>query len=591
MQMEKWFLKANNDIYVDPKKLNTSEIILKILSNRKIQIEEDVVKFLDPKLENLHSPLLLPNLIKASNIIINTIKNKKKIRIIGDYDVDGVMSSYILVEGLSELGANVDYDIPSRHKDGYGINKRLIDKASLDEIDLIITCDNGIAAKEQIDYANSKKIGVIVTDHHESPILDGKEILPDALAIINPKIASSKYPFRDICGAFVAFKLIEYLFKISGKDENEFFDKYLQYAAIATICDIMPLIDENRIIVYYGLEKLNQTTNLGLRALIEQSSLKDKKIDVYHIGFIIGPTINSSGRIEDAKIALKLLLEKDYSKALEIASYLRDLNQKRQKYTDDGFKSIDAIIDKYKIDKKFPVIIVRDENLDESVVGIIAGRIKEKYNHPSIVFTKIGDMLKGSGRSIDEYNMFEKISEQKNMLESFGGHAMACGMSMKNDVFEDFVIKVNNNSDLKKSDLVRKVYIDVNTNLGNIDNYLLHDLEKLAPFGKENPRPLFVSKNLKIVDFKVFGKNNNVIKMVLSDGKDQADAILFENIDSFRANISATVGNDRANSLFINNSSNFSLDFVYEPKFNSFNGRTNIQLNITNYRVSGAKND
>ena len=591
MQMVKWFLKANNDIYVDPKKLNTSEIILKILSNRKIQIEEDIVKFLDPKLENLHSPLLLPNLIKASNIIINTIKNKEKIRIIGDYDVDGVMSSYILVEGLAELGASVDYDIPSRHKDGYGINKRLIDKASLDEVDLIITCDNGIAAKEEIDYSNSKGIGVIVTDHHESPILDGKEILPDALAIINPKIASSKYPFRDICGAFVAFKLIEYLFKISGKDENEFFDKYLQYAAIATICDIMPLMDENRILVYYGLEKLNETTNLGLKALIEQSSLKDKKIDVYHIGFIIGPTINSSGRIEDAKIALELLLEKDYSKALKTAAYLRELNQKRQKYTDDGFKSIDAIIDKYKIDKKFPVIIVRDENLDESVVGIIAGRIKEKYNHPSIVFTKIGDMLKGSGRSIDEYNMFEKISEQKNMLESFGGHAMACGMSMKNDVFEDFVIKVNNNSDLKKSDLVRKVYIDVSTNLANIDNYLLHDLEKLAPFGQENPRPLFVSKNLKIVDFKVFGKNNNVIKMVLSDGKDQADAILFENIDSFRANISAAVGNDMANRLFINNSSNFSLDFVYEPKFNSFNGRTNIQLNITNYRVSGAKND
>ncbi len=589
--MEKWILKQNTENKINYTELELSEYVYRILSNRNIDTEEKIKKFLNPKIEDMNTPLFLPDIIKASNLIINKINKKEKIRIIGDYDVDGVMSTYILYKGISMLGGIVDYKIPSRVEDGYGINNSMIDNAVADSIDLIITCDNGIAAIDEIEYAKSKGIVVVITDHHEPPIVDGVEVLPDCPYIVDPKRSTSKYPFVDICGAVVAFKLIEYLFKINSMEENKLYDEFLEFAAMATICDVMPIVDENRIIVHYGLKKLNRTSNVGMRALMEASDIIDTEIQVYHVGFIIGPTINSSGRLKTADLALKLLLEEDYERALKMAKGLRELNSERQKLTDEGFSSIDNKINQYNMEEKFPVFVLRDEKIDESIVGIVAGRIKEKYNHPTIVLTKSKGLLKGSGRSIEGYNMFEKISELKYLLDRFGGHAMACGLSLKEENYKEFVININNFSEIKRTDLMKRVYIDLNLRLSQIDNYLLLDIDKLKPFGNGNPKPVFATKNLKIADFKVFGKEKNVIKMLLDDGTARLPAIFFEKIEVFYDNISMFLEKKSLDNLIDYGNADFNLDIVYMPVINEYKGNRTIQLNISNYRISGVNYD
>ncbi|MDO5041208.1 MAG: single-stranded-DNA-specific exonuclease RecJ [Peptoniphilus sp.] len=589
--MEKWILKQNTENKINYTELGLSEYVYRILSNRNINTQEKIEKFLNPNLENLNTPLFLPDIIKSSNLIINKINKKEKIRIIGDYDVDGVMSTYILYKGLSILGGIVDYKIPSRVEDGYGINNAMIDAAVKDGIGLIITCDNGIAAIDEIDYANRRGMDVVITDHHEPPIVDGVEVLPNCPYIIDPKRSTSKYPFVDICGAVVAFKLIEYLFKINSIEEDRLYDEFLEFGAIATICDVMPLIDENRIIVHYGLKKLNKTSNIGLRALMKASDIMDREIQVYHVGFIIGPTINSSGRLKTADLALKLLIEEDHERAFEIAKSLRELNSQRQKLTDEGFNSIDDKINQYNMEKKFPVFVLRDEKIEESIVGIVAGRIKEKYNHPTIVLTKSKGLLKGSGRSIEGYNMFEKISELKYLLDRFGGHAMACGLSLKEENYKEFVININNLSEIKRRDLIKKIYIDLNLKLSEIDNYLLMDIDKLKPFGNGNPRPVFATKNLRIADFKVLGKEKNVIKMFLDDGTARLPAILFEKVEVFYDNISMFLEKKSLDNLIDYGKADFNLDIVYMPVINEYKGNRTIQLNIANYRISGVNYD
>ncbi|EFI42247.1 single-stranded-DNA-specific exonuclease RecJ [Peptoniphilus sp. oral taxon 386] len=585
--MEKWFLKNTKDLTLDYEKLNINKYICNILFNRDIDTEEKLEKFLNPNLEDLHTPLLLPDLIKAANILINSVATNKKIRIIGDYDVDGVMSTYILYKGLSYLKANVDYRIPNRVSDGYGINLRLIDEARTDGIDLIITCDNGIAARDEIQYAVENGIGVIVTDHHEVPVdTEKKELLPNALAIVDPKRESSKYPFREICGATVAYKLITYLYKINGIEDEKLYSDFLEFVAIATICDVMPLIDENRVLVFKGLEYLNKTKNSGIKAIINAADLSNNLISAYHIGFIIGPTINSSGRLESADIAVKLLLEEDYNVALKYATYLRELNSKRQKLTDDGFEKIDKIVNEFNLLEKFPVLILRDKEIDESVIGIIAGRIKEKYNRPAIILTTSKDELKGSGRSIEGFNLFEHVSASKELLSRFGGHAMACGLSLEEENFKKFVIDVNNKSNLTKEDLIKKVYIDTQINLSDVDISLATDIEKLNPFGNGNSKPLFATRELSIRKFNVFGKNKNVIKMVIGDSITQRDAILFENIDEFLDKISKYYNQDEIYKLKNNMTNNIKLDITYIPEINSFRGNDNIELKISHYRVS-----
>ncbi|SHH66651.1 single-stranded-DNA-specific exonuclease [Anaerosphaera aminiphila DSM 21120] len=588
--MEKWFIKNIKSNGVDFKDFGINKYIYKILVNRNIDTVEKIGKFLNPNLENLNTPILLPDMIKASNFIINAIKENKKIRIVGDYDVDGVMSTYILVKGLKRIGANVDFEIPHRVIDGYGINKRIIEDSIVDGVELIITCDNGIAAYEEIEYANENNVDVIVTDHHEVPMgIDREEIIPNARAVIDPKLSNSKYPFREICGGVVAFKLINYLYSIQGIEDSELFEEFLPFAAIATICDVMPLVDENRIIIKEGLELINRTKNKGLKAIISESDLLGAEITSYHIGFVIGPTINSAGRLESAKDALNLFFEEDENKAIEIAKYLRGLNAKRQNMTDEGYIKVIDTIESNNLVNKFPILILKEDSIDESILGIIAGRVKEKYNRPTIVLTKSGDFLKGSGRSIENYDMFEKVSESKNYLERFGGHAMACGLSLKEENFKDFVIDVNRKSKLTRDDLLRRIYIDSSIEFKDVKIDLAYSLEKLKPFGNANPQPLFGTLNLNIVKFNVFGKNKNVIKLVLSDGFENRQALLFEKLEDFVEKISKSYEKEEIDNMLRGLKSNIFLDIVYTPEINSFRGNESLELKINSYRVSGVK--
>lgn len=586
--MEKWFIKSGkSDINFD--NLNLSNYMKKILSNRELGTAENVQSFLNPDISNLHSPLLLPDLIKATNLIMQNIRDEKRIRIVGDYDVDGVTSTFILCKGLRNIGANVDYKIPHRVEDGYGINENIIDCAKNDGIDLIITCDNGIAAIKALEHANNLGINVIVTDHHEVQYVDGVEQLPTAIAVINPKRSSSKYPFNGICGAVVAFKLIQQLYVINGKDEEEFMNEFLPFATIGTVCDVMSLVDENRNIVAEGIKKLNETTNIGLKAMIEACQIEGS-LDVYHIGFIIGPTINSSGRLESAELSLELFLENDYSQAMVMAKELRELNQKRQKLTEEGYLKVDKLIEKYELDKKLRILMVKETSIDESIIGIIAGRIKEKYNRPTLVFTKSKNFLKASGRSIEEYDMFENLGKYKDKFRAFGGHKMACGLSIDEDRLKDFIVDVNNNSNLAKEDLLKKIYIDSVVPLEDVNFNMISDLEILKPYGNGNPKPIFASLNLKIFNFSVLGKNKNVLKFDVSDEKNVRRGLYFKNVEEFIFELGNELGLiDEVYKIVDNKNNSILVDLVYTPVINEFRGVKNVELRISSMRVSKKK--
>lgn len=592
--MERWFIKNKNDPGIDYKKLGINNVIYKILLNREINTEDEIREFLDPSLSNLNSPILLKDMVKASNIILSHLSKKNEIRIIGDYDVDGVTSTYILYTGLKRIGAKVSYDIPHRVHEGYGINNNLIDKAYEDKVKCIITCDNGIAARDAVLYAKSKEMDIIITDHHEVPkIVENEkevEIIPDASAVIDPKQKSCSYPFKEICGAVVAFKLIEYLFLIKGVEKEEFYDSFLPYAAIATVCDVMPIIDENRIIVSEGLKKLRETKDIGLNTLIEAADIRKDEIDVYHLGFILGPTINSSGRLESAKEALELFLESDYSKALDKAKLLRNLNYERQVLTNEAFEVIDEKINKENLLDKHKVLIIYEEGLNESILGIVAGKIKEKYYRPSVVLSDSKDLIKGSGRSIEEYNMFEEFSKSKEYLKSFGGHKMACGLSLNLDDLDNFVKDVDEKESLTDKDLVRKVYIDGNLKLKYISMNLVRDVESLAPFGNGNSAPKFGAKNLQIKSLNILGKNKNFLKMALSQDNINYTGILFEDSQVFLNKLASSYGREEVRALLNGRPSNIFIDIVFNLDLNNFNGNVTIQLKIKNYRVTGENN-
>lgn len=592
--MERWFIKNKNDPGIDYKKLGINNVIYKILLNREINTEDEIREFLDPSLSNLNSPILLKDMVKASNIILSHLSKKNEIRIIGDYDVDGVTSTYILYTGLKRIGAKVSYDIPHRVHDGYGINNNLIDKAYEDKVKCIITCDNGIAARDAVIYAKSKEMDIIITDHHEVPkiVEAGRkvEIIPDASSVIDPKQNSCSYPFKEICGAVVAFKLIEYLFLIKGVEKEEFYDSFLPYAAIATVCDVMPIINENRIIVSEGLKKLRETKDIGLNALIEAADIRKGEIDVYHLGFILGPTINSSGRLESAKEALELFLESDYSKALDKAKLLRDLNYERQVLTNEAFEVIDEKINRENLLDKHKVLIIYEEGLNESILGIVAGKIKEKYYRPSVVLSDSKDLIKGSGRSIEEYNMFEEFSKSKEYLKSFGGHKMACGLSLNLDDLDNFIKDVDEKESLTDKDLVRKVYIDGNLKLKYISMNLVREVEALAPFGNGNSAPKFGAKNLQIKSLNILGKNKNFLKMTLSQDNINYTGILFEDSQVFFNKLASSYGREEVMALLNGRPSNIFIDIVFNLDLNNFNGNVTIQLKIKNYRVTGENN-
>lgn len=540
-----------------------------ILCNRDIYNEEDIRLQLSSDLNDLLSPSLLPDIDKASVLLKDYIENKKNIRIVGDYDIDGVCATYILYKSISDIGGMVSFAIPDRINDGYGINISIIDKAIEDKIDLIITCDNGIAAEEQIKYAKENGIKVIVTDHH-----DISEFPISAEAVIDPKRTDSKYLFKDICGAVVAWKFITYFY---DKYKNEFLkdskyiiDKYLDFAMLATIGDIMPLINENHIIAKLGLEKIIFTENKGLKKLLDVSGINylEKGLTAYHIGFIIGPLINAAGRMESASTALKLFLSNNEKEINELAYILKNFNDERKKITEEGTKlAIEKIENEYKNDK---VLVVFVEGLLEQVAGIVAGRIKEKYNKPTIILadTKDTNIAKASCRSIEVYDIFENLNKHNDMLLTFGGHKLAAGFSIDKKDIDELRLLLNKESNLEEKDFVRKVQIDAEFPLNEINEELILDIEKLEPYGQNFSKPTFAVKNVLTEITNVYGDNKNIIKLLFDSNGFKTKGILFGDYEGLNSYL---------------NQNKF-IDILYYPKINEYRGNRSIEINMLDYR-------
>ena len=588
--MERWTVRnvkyeLNNLI----NELKISDTVAKLLVNRGIYRIEDAKKFLNPQIGYFYKSDTMKDLYKSVKLLKEHIDSGKKILIVGDYDVDGVISTYVLYKCLSRLNANVYYHIPDRIKEGYGINEVIIKNAKKEEVDLIITCDNGISAIEQIKLAKELGIAVIVTDHHDVPFkedIDGNRefIIPSADCVVNPKQSDCKYPFKGLCGAGVVYKLIEALFEEYSINKEEVID-LLQYVAIATVCDVVDLVDENRIIVKKGLELLNNTNNIGLNALYEETGVKEKSITVYTIGFVLGPSINASGRLEQAFWALELLLSDDVNKAKQLAEKLNELNKERQDLTKEGVDKAISIIEENNMQHE-KVLVVYLDNIHESIAGIIAGRIREKYNLPTIILTKAHDGAKGSGRSIEEYNMFEELLKCKDLLGKFGGHPMAAGMSIPIDNIEHFRERLNSLHTLTEEDILVKVQIDMPLSLKKISYGLIDEISLLEPYGKANPKPTFGIKKLKLLEAKVLGKNKNVLKLKLTDGTLGIEGIYFGDIEGFEKTIKDEFGEDEYSRVFNGRSNSIYLDLVCFPEINEYMGNKKIQLFINNYRIS-----
>ncbi|AQS11741.1 single-stranded-DNA-specific exonuclease RecJ [Clostridium saccharobutylicum] len=585
---ERWFIKNKKaDYKYMAAKYGITELMSKLIVNRDIVDDEMIKSYINPSIDKLRNPREMKDIEKAVEILRNKIDSNKKIRIVGDYDVDGVMSVYILYTALKRCNANVDYEIPDRIKDGYGINKNIITEAKKDGVDTILTCDNGISAIEPIKYAKELGMTVIVTDHHDIPFIEKNEnrifIKSEADAIINPKQNECKYKFKQLCGAGVAFKLVEVLYDELSIDKKECYD-LIEFLAIATVCDVVDLIDENRIFVKKGLEKINNTTNLGLQELIIECEMQEKKLSVYHLGFIIGPCINASGRLDSAKKGLKLLLANEESEATALAKELVKLNEERKDMTMKGVEDAVEIVESNGMinDKVFVIYI---PHIHESLAGIIAGRIREKYNVPTLILTKSENGAKGSGRSIEEYNMFEELVKCKDLLDNFGGHPMAAGFSLQEKNIDEFRRRLNENTILKDDDLLRKVTIDSVLPLDSIDYELIEDLERLEPFGKANSKPLFGEKNINVVKASILGKNRNVLKLKLKTTYGKIiDAIYFSDIEEFEEIITEKYGREELQKLYDGVYNDVKLDIVFYPSINEYNGNISIQIVIQNYR-------
>lgn len=570
--MQKWMVLAKKaDFYGIGRKFGVDPVIARVIRNRERISEEEIEQYLHGGMNQIYSFQLMKGMEEALEFLLEKIGEKKKIRIIGDYDIDGVCSTYILLIGLKKAGAIVDIDIPDRIKDGYGISKELIDLAYQAGTDTIITCDNGISAIEQVAYAKSLGMTVIVTDHHEIPYEeqeDGsiKTILPPADAIINPKQEGCRYPFKGICGAMVAYKLICGLYEKKGfpKEAQE---EFIEFAAIATVGDVMDLQDENRIVVKEGLRRMKNTKNYGLRALIRVNHLEEAELTGYHIGFVLGPCINASGRLSTAKKALNLLLCKDEKKAQELAEELKALNDSRKEMTQKGVEQAEKLVETTEL-KEDRVLVIYLPDCHESLAGIIAGRIRETYNKPVIVLTKGKDGVKGSGRSIETYHMFKELVKCKDLLSKFGGHPMAAGLSLPEENIEAFRRALNKKCTLTQEDTMEKVLIDVPMPISYVTLPLIRQLSLLEPFGKGNNKPVFAEKNIKITQCRIFGKNKNVVKMKLYDKNGICmDGVWFGDGEAF---VNEIQEKER-------------WSIAYYPSINTYNGRESIEIIVQNY--------
>lgn len=576
--MTKWYIYNKKNNYLSNlKNKNISKLEALILANRDIIDPNLVESFINPSLEKLHDPYLLKDMEKAINIIIETMEEGESIRIFGDYDQDGISSTMTLLDGLLYFYDDISYDIPDRVIDGYGISERMIDRAIADKVSLVITCDNGITAINQVKKLKENGIKVIVTDHHQvSKKEDGewvKQILPEADCVINPKRLDNTYPFDDLCGAGVAFKLMQALYqKLEG--DLDYLYGLLEYVAMGTVCDIVSLTDENRIFVIEGLKRINNTEKLAIKALVEENSW-NKEVSAYTLGFIIGPCMNATGRLSTAKLAIDMLMEDDVEKIHTYAKKLVSLNNERKDLTNIGLEKTLEII-KNKKYYNDDIIIVDVDNIEESICGIIAGRIKEKFNKPTIIMTQSSqdEILKGSGRSIEAYNIYKEVFEIKDMLESFGGHPMACGLSIKKDKVDEFRKILNEKSKLSKEDFENIINIDAQIPIEKLSLEFAEKLDRLEPFGKDNPKAKFADKNLYIKNLNMIGNNKNTMKMILNKNGRDIEAIMFNAKKDYK------YLNDKFKGNVIGNK----IDAVFYPDINEFNGKRNLQLRLIDIR-------
>lgn len=592
--MAKWMVSAKKaDFNGIAKQFGIDPVIARILRNRDLVTEEEIDRFLHGTPEDMHSPYLLKDVEKAADIIRNKIAEQKKIRIIGDYDIDGVCSTYILMTGLQTCGAVADAVIPHRVLDGYGLNDKLIRDAYEAGIDTILTCDNGIAAATQITYAKSLGMTVIVTDHHEVPYEvqpDGsrKECLPDADAVVDPKQQDCAYPFDGICGAVVAYKLVQVLLDRmqNGREEaQQILQELLAFAAFATIGDVMELVDENRIIVKYGLPLIAHSGNYGLQALITVNGLQDKPLSVYHIGFVLGPCLNATGRLDTAARALQMFLTRDKAEAVTIAGELKELNDSRKGMTLQGTEQAIELIEQTAL-KEDKVLVIYLPECHESLAGIIAGRIRECYQKPVFVLTKAEDGVKGSGRSIDAYHMYDKMSECKELYTKYGGHKLAAGVSMPEENVEKFRRYLNEHCDLSAEDFEEKILIDVPMPMSYVTTDFVKQLSVLEPFGNGNPKPVFAQKNLHICKGRILGKNGNVGKYLVKDetGR-QYDMIYFGNLDKWHDFLEEHFGQEEQDRLYQAGSDVIQISVIYYPDINVYQGRESLQMVMKDYCI------
>lgn len=565
----KWMVYAKKaDFDGLAREFSISPVTARIIRNRDVCGSEAVRKYLYGSWEDLYSPHMLKDADWAADLLLEAVRAGKRIRIVGDYDIDGVCSVYILYKALTRLGACVDYEIPDRIRDGYGINETIVEAAARDGIEVILTCDNGIAALSQLAKAREAGMTVIVTDHHEVIRENGQDVLPPADAVVNPKRSDCGYPWKEICGAVAAYKLVQILYERREIPQKEWRDM-VEFAAIATVGDVMRLQDENRILVKKGLAHLPDTASVGLRCLIEKNNLDISHISAYHIGFVIGPCLNAGGRLQTAKLALRLLLSEEPEEADRLAQELKDLNDQRKDMTARGVEEAARQVEEWYRDDKVLTIFLPD--CHESLAGIIAGRLRERYHKPSFVLTRAEDGAKGSGRSIESYHMYQALTEVKELLTKFGGHPMAAGLSLPESQVDAFRRALNEKAKLTEEDFVPKIWIDAAMPFEYITEPLIRELEQLEPFGQGNEKPQFAQKGLRIRSARVLGKNRNAVKLsLLSPGGMPMDAMVFADGDAFMEEM----GQSRQ------------MDAIYYPGIHEYNGSRSLQVVIREWRFS-----
>lgn len=585
--MEKWFvINKGADFAGIAKRFGISPVTARLIRNREVMGDEAIARYLKGGIGELYDPHLLLDSDRLTDILVQKISEQKKIRVIGDYDIDGVMSTYILYKGITRCGGSVDFQIPDRMKDGYGINDHLIEQADEAGIDTIITCDNGIAAIGEIAHAKSLGMTVLVTDHHEIPYTEERGERhykrSEADAIVNPKQMECTYPYKNLCGAAVAWKVIQILYEKCDIAVEESYD-FLENVAFATVGDVMDLTDENRILVREGLKRIHTTMNPGMRALILQNKLEPEQISSYHFGFVLGPCINASGRLETAKIALNLFLQEDVKKASEIAAELVDLNAQRKDMTAEGVELAMQQVEEGNTGEKVLVVYLPD--VHESLAGIIAGRIRETCHKPTFVLTKSEDGVKGSGRSIEAYSMYEELCKCQELFTKFGGHPMAAGLSLTEANVEIFREKINACCGLTEEDFIPKIKIDIPMPVDYPDISLVNELSLLEPFGKANVKPQFADKNLGIDRAVVVGKNQNVLKLTLKTERGKSiSAVYFGDVEEFREYYGRKYGENEVQQAFLGRTNAIRMSVIYYPEINRYQGNESIQIVIKNYQ-------